>query len=76
MGGKGRKMTITEKSVLLGFAITYRFENQGFNEHGKKVYTHSAIRLAPRIIQANALPKELVVSIARFLQEHIEQIDE
>ena len=66
----------TEKRVLTGFAIAYRFEDHGFNEAGKCIYVHSAILLGPRMIQANSLPTELQDAIESFLEAHMETIDE
>lgn len=69
-------MAFTEKRVLTGFAIAYRFEDHGFDEAGNRVYIHAAILLGPRMIQADRLPVELQEAIEAFLAQHIETIDE
>ncbi len=69
-------MSFTEKRVVTGFAIAYHFEDQGFDEAGKRVYTHIAILLGPRMIQAGNLPIELQEAIETFLAQHVETIDE
>ena len=69
-------MTITERRILDGFAIAYRFTDQGFDEEGKRVYLAGAILLGPRVLQADELPIELADAIEAFLIEHIETIDE